>query len=75
MADYAAPAGAIHPSRIPNRWVQLIAGVIAMMAIANLQYAWTLFTTPIKDHLHTSLSLVSGDFHHLHLARNLAGSV
>ena len=47
MADYAAPC-AIHPSRIPNRWVQLIAGVIAMMAIANLQYAWTLFTKPIQ---------------------------
>jgi MFS transporter, OFA family, oxalate/formate antiporter len=62
MADYAAPTGAIHPSRIPNRWVQLIAGVIAMMAIANLQYAWTLFTTPLKDHFHTSLSLVQLTF-------------
>jgi MFS transporter, OFA family, oxalate/formate antiporter len=45
----------IHPSRIPNRWVQLIAGIVAMMAIANLQYAWTIFTKPIQAHLHTSL--------------------
>jgi len=62
MADYAAPAGAIHPSRIINRWVQLIAGVIAMMAIANLQYAWTLFTKPIQAHLHVSLVVVQGIF-------------
>ena len=62
MADYAAPAGAIHPSRIPNRWVQLIAGVIAMMAIANLQYAWTLFTKPIQGHFHVSLTVVQGIF-------------
>ena len=62
MADYATPAGAIHPSRISNRWIQLIAGVIAMMAIANLQYAWTLFTKPIQAHLHVSLTVVQGIF-------------
>lgn len=45
-----------------NRWVQLIAGIIAMMAIANLQYAWTLFTTPIQAHLHVSLVAVQWTF-------------
>jgi MFS transporter, OFA family, oxalate/formate antiporter len=54
----ASPASLIHPSRIPNRWVQLVAGIIAMMAIANLQYAWTLFTKPIQAHLHVSLVAV-----------------
>ena len=55
----AAPADSlIHPSRIPNRWIQLIAGIVAMMAIANLQYAWTLFTKPIQAHLHVSLVAV-----------------
>jgi MFS transporter, OFA family, oxalate/formate antiporter len=29
-----------------------------MMAIANLQYAWTLFTKPIQAHLHVSLDKV-----------------
>jgi len=59
----AAPAAnLIHPSRIVNRWVQLIAGVIAMMAIANLQYAWTLFTKPIQSHLHVSLVAVQWTF-------------
>src|SRR5580704_15920724 len=52
----AAPsASLIHPSRIPNRWVQLMAGIIAMMAVANLQYAWTVFTKPIQAHMHATL--------------------
>ncbi len=54
----ASPDALIHPSRIPNRWVQLVAGIVAMMAIANLQYAWTLFTKPIQAHLHVSLEAV-----------------
>ena len=45
-----------------NRWVQLVAGIIAMMAIANLQYAWTLFTTPIQQKLHVSLVAVQWTF-------------
>ncbi len=57
-----APASLIHPSRIPNRWMQLIAGIVAMMAIANLQYAWTLFTKPIQAHLHVSLVAVQWTF-------------
>jgi len=57
-----APSSLIHPSRIPNRWMQLIAGVVAMMAIANLQYAWTLFTKPIQQHLHVSLVAVQWTF-------------
>ena len=58
----ASPDTLIHPSRIPNRWVQLIAGIVAMMAIANLQYAWTLFTKPIQAHLHVSLIVVQWTF-------------
>jgi len=57
-----APAALIHPSRIPNRWIQLTAGIVAMMAIANLQYAWTLFTKPIQAHLHVSLVAVQWTF-------------
>jgi MFS transporter, OFA family, oxalate/formate antiporter len=53
-----SPSSLIHPSRIVNRWAQLIAGIIAMMAIANLQYAWTLFTKPIQAHLHVTLVAV-----------------
>ena len=34
---------------IHNRWSQLVASVIAMVMIANLQYAWTLFVNPIQQ--------------------------
>lgn len=66
-----SPSSLIHPSRIPNRWIQLIAGIVAMMAIANLQYAWTLFTKPIQAHLHVSGS-GPVDLYLIRLARNLA---
>ena len=62
MADSAVHAHLIHPSRIVDRWIQLIAGIIAMMAIANLQYAWTLFTKPMQAHLHVSLAAIQGIF-------------
>src|SRR5689334_3161494 len=36
-------------SAIPvNRWIQLVAGVICMVMIANLQYGWTYFVDPIR---------------------------
>jgi OFA family oxalate/formate antiporter-like MFS transporter len=44
--------------KIVNRWVQLCASIVAMMAIANLQYAWTLFTKPLTSSLHTTLAAV-----------------
>jgi OFA family oxalate/formate antiporter-like MFS transporter len=33
---------------INNRWFQLYAALLAMMMIANLQYAWTLFVKPLQ---------------------------
>jgi OFA family oxalate/formate antiporter-like MFS transporter len=39
------------PSVLPARWGQLILGIVCMVMIANLQYAWTLFVLPI-DHAH-----------------------
>jgi OFA family oxalate/formate antiporter-like MFS transporter len=32
-----------------NRWFQLGAALIAMIMIANLQYAWTLFVRPLQE--------------------------
>ena len=32
-----------------NRWFQLVASLIAMVMIANLQYAWTLFVNPMRQ--------------------------
>src|SRR5262245_8514497 len=31
-----------------NRWFQLSAALVAMIMIANLQYAWTLFVEPMR---------------------------
>ncbi len=47
---------------VVSRWWQLVAAVIAMMAIANLQYAWTLFTTPLTKSLGASLAAVQVAF-------------
>jgi OFA family oxalate/formate antiporter-like MFS transporter len=35
-----------------NRWLQLVAGVICMVMIANLQYGWTYFVDPIDARYH-----------------------
>ena len=45
-----------------NRWVRLVAAVIAMIQIANLQYAWTLFVQPLRDANGWSLSEVQWGF-------------
>jgi OFA family oxalate/formate antiporter-like MFS transporter len=44
--------------KIVNRWVKMCASIVAMMAIANLQYAWTLFTKPLTSSLHATLAAV-----------------
>jgi OFA family oxalate/formate antiporter-like MFS transporter len=54
---------AMEPQVSPvNRWAQLVACVVAMMAIANLQYAWTLFTIPLSESLGARLSDVQVAF-------------
>ena len=39
-------------SRPTIRWLQLVAGIICMVMIANLQYGWTLFVGPIEEKHH-----------------------
>ncbi len=34
------------------RWGQLVVGIVGMVAIANLQYGWTLFVNPIDSRFH-----------------------
>jgi MFS transporter, OFA family, oxalate/formate antiporter len=38
-----------------RRWLQLVLGLIAMMAISSPQYVWTLFTKPLQGSLATTL--------------------
>jgi MFS transporter, OFA family, oxalate/formate antiporter len=35
-----------------NRWIQLVAGVVCMVMIANLQYGWTYFVDPMDARYH-----------------------
>ncbi|MCS6850594.1 MAG: oxalate/formate MFS antiporter, partial [Gemmataceae bacterium] len=35
---------------VRNRWLQLTVGIIGMVAVANFQYAWTLFVGPLQEH-------------------------
>lgn len=35
--------------RTRGRWIQLLAGIVCMIMIANLQYGWTLFVHPMRE--------------------------
>ena len=41
---------------LANRWIQLLLGLICMMAISSPQYVWTLFTKPLGAKLGVPLS-------------------
>ena len=45
-----------------NRWFQLCASLVAMIMIANLQYAWTLFVGPMREETGWALSDVQVAF-------------
>lgn len=57
MAASTVPRLQAEPS-VPNRRIQLCAGMIAMMAIAMMQYAWTPFTKSLAQTLNAPLSAV-----------------
>jgi len=44
------------------RWGVLIACAVAMLAVANVQYAWTFFATPLTHELKVSLAKVQWAF-------------
>jgi OFA family oxalate/formate antiporter-like MFS transporter len=48
--------------KIHNRWFQLVASLIAMIMIANLQYAWTLFVKPMQTATGWKLSEIQSAF-------------
>src|SRR5271166_6970879 len=43
---YARAVSASTPGSL--RWVQLLVGIVCMVMIANLQYGWTLFVSPMN---------------------------
>ena len=57
----ALPAGAV--LRAPSyRWAQLVMGILCMAMVANLQYGWTLFVTPMEAKNHWGLTGVQFAF-------------
>ncbi len=54
VGDRALPSAGLtlagHPRSVLERgWLQLLLGIVCMVAIANLQYGWTLFVEPIQQ--------------------------
>lgn len=47
---------------LSNPWVQLVAGIVSMMMVANLQYGWTLFVEPINAKFGWSLAAIQVSF-------------
>jgi OFA family oxalate/formate antiporter-like MFS transporter len=52
----------VYSRKTSNRWVQLVFGIICMGLVANLQYAWTLFVTPMEAQNHWGLSAIQLSF-------------
>ncbi len=45
-----------------NPWIQLFIGVVCMASVANLQYGWTLFVSPIDAKYHWGRSAIQVAF-------------
>ena len=45
-----------------SRWLQLCVGLLCMIAVANLQYGWTLFVHPLHDKYGWSLGSIQTAF-------------
>ena len=58
----SSPADLARDRLRSGRWIQLVLGVICMVMIANLQYGWTLFVTPIQNAHHWSLAAIQVAF-------------
>ncbi len=53
-----AAARTVGGTATSTRWIQLVLGLIAMMAISSPQYVWTLFTKPFMGALSTTLPAI-----------------
>src|SRR5690349_5301422 len=45
-----------------QRWFQLALGIVCMAAVANLQYGWTLFVTPLDAETHWGRAAIQQAF-------------
>lgn len=56
------PPAQSRQATLPHRWLQLVYGLVCMMAISSPQYVWTLFTKPMQAQFGTTLSALQVTF-------------
>ena len=61
-APSAATPAPESESLLSNRWLILTASVVSMIAVANFQYGWTLFVSPLQKHLKVEQALIQVTF-------------
>src|ERR1700737_5625967 len=62
-APTAGPTSpAVSDSILSNRWTILFFSVLSMVAVANFQYGWTLFVTPLQKQLGVEQALIQVTF-------------
>ena len=62
MAHQEAGATSGNGRGLQNRWFQLAVGVVCMGLVANLQYGWTLFVSPMDAKHHWGTSAIQVAF-------------
>src|SRR5213595_2783576 len=57
---HEAPSASMAPTQVKNsrRWFMLVVGILGMVAVANLQYGWTLFVNPLAKQLNAEVSAI-----------------
>ncbi len=61
-ASSTAVSSAGSESLFSNRWTILFFSVVSMVAVANFQYGWTLFVSPLQKQLHAEQALIQVTF-------------
>jgi OFA family oxalate/formate antiporter-like MFS transporter len=57
-----SPGPKVSESLFSNRWTILFFSVLSMVAVANFQYGWTLFVSPLQRKLHAEAALIQVTF-------------
>src|SRR6266699_2882693 len=57
---HEVPSASMTPTQVKNskRWFMLVVGILGMVAVANLQYGWTLFVNPLAKQLNAELPAI-----------------
>ncbi|MDB5764715.1 MAG: Permease of the major facilitator superfamily [Herminiimonas sp.] len=61
-SQFATAGDSAVKTLVSNRWLQLVFGIICMAMVANLQYAWTLFVTPMDAKYHWGTAAIQLSF-------------